>query len=332
MLQHSGGLRRRARPRGGAEGAPAGPGSVRDAAFGLVLLQLRVDAIGAAMPDGSDPLDRRAAELRLELAIPRDGWAIDGGARRLGLDRRAPGGGWALLAGSLRDRIDADEGSRASAARQLEALRGTHPGLDEALVLAVAMREAGPSAVSASGAEVHSFHAGGLDHLGRERHALRLPEGYGARWCPEDAGEVNHRGRPRLAATLPRDEVIVAYGAVLARREALFERRVAEVFGDRADALLSGLGRRARRAWIQIAFAGPNGRAFDPAARHAEGFGARTALEALRHEIAAGRARGLDDVLHNERLRGYLSVRRGVVTAAEAELLEAAGVARRADG
>jgi len=204
--------------------------------------------------------------------------------------------------------------------------------LDPSLVVAVAMREGGARVVSTSRSRIHTYYSGGLDFLGEAlaRGGLELPPGYGARWTPEriDENSVNEHGRPRRAALIPRNEAIVAYGVVLRERRRIFERHAREIFGAEAEHLLASLSVAGLRAWTQISFGGPYGARFRPGRSYGRSFGVRTALGMLRHEMERGRAAGLDDVLNNPALRRYTRVRRAIVTAAEAELLDHSHIAR----
>jgi len=278
--------------------------------------------VGAKDAAGAPP--RTPGGVAARLGIPADGWVAGtaGRARRIGLHRPAPSGERRLLTEQVLERVAADPAARRSLVQQLAALRSVDPELDPALVVAIAARESGPGVVSASASRFHTHRAGGLSHLGAELDRLPLPDGVGGRWTPEAPGSENEHGRPRRAAWVPRNEALVAYGAVLRERRELFEGHVHEVFGPRAADLLEGLDGTARRAWIQVTFGGPFGASHVPGRDSGRAFGVRTALEMLRERMATGQARDLNDVLHDAELSRHHRVRRALVTAAEAELLD----------
>ncbi|MEM7447694.1 MAG: hypothetical protein AAF355_05570 [Myxococcota bacterium] len=287
----------------------------------------------ASGPFSRDALKRHAEQLRHKFGIPpvrgrgADGW-VDGSLGRprpVGLMRRAPGGGWKLQIEMVAEwlREDSRDGAhrRRSLEAQLEILSLVDARLDRALVVAIACREAGPKVVSSATELAHSFNEGGLDHLGREMNDLRLPSGYKDDWRVEEQGALNHLGRPRLAAWLPKNELIAAYGAVIERRRWVFEEEVRLAFGEQTPELLSTLRLDAQRTWIQIAFGASGGTEYEPFGEQGS-IGLRTVMEGLKRRVDLGEASDLNDVLTDRQLRTWLVVRRGMLSAAEAELGE----------
>jgi hypothetical protein len=189
--------------------------------------------------------------------------------------------------------------------------------------MAVAAREGGPAAFSASRGLRHTYYGGGLDNLGGElrRGVLNLPEGVGGRWEVAPSN-LNERGNPVEPARIPQNEQIIAYGAVLQKAREHFESFAAETFGeDEAREMVSNMSKDALRAWTQISFLAPGG------STHQEGrqpgaIGMKTVMTRLKNMMESGEASGLGDVLTQDSLRQYVIVQRAIVGVAEAKLIE----------
>jgi hypothetical protein len=146
---------------------------------------------------------------------------------------------------------------------------------------------------------------------------------------------VSHIRPGTLGGSVPVNELIIAYGA--------FINRAQDEFLTRARALgldVSGLTPLSMRAWTQIFFAAPHSRSFQDwqrAGGRAREFGGFTALTLAHRLIAQGRASDLNEALRHpdlvgppgSRQRGFDIVQRGLLSAAEAEMIgEALGTNR----
>jgi hypothetical protein len=215
---------------------------------------------------------------------------------------------------------------------QLQALQTVDPEMDVGLILAIAYREAGSTIFSLSRATIHTYHGGGLDFLGAyiQQGSLTLPEGYGQNWTAERCRPTvedpctNELGHGRRAAEIPQNEQIVAFGLVIKlQREKFYTHARRILAGHPALSSLESLSTRARRVWTQIAFGAPNGSHYTPG-RNVRGrtFGVITALEMLKYQIDQGLATDLNDVLTSPELQDFHVVRRALVTAGEAEMID----------
>jgi hypothetical protein len=206
-----------------------------------------------------------------------------------------------------------------SVLRQLSALGSIDPHFDPGLTLAIAYRESGPLILNTSSSRVQTYESGGLDFLGRQLPDLRrrgyIPPGFGARWEALPPGKIrNELGHWVQPALVPKNELIVAYGATIRQARDVFLREAKARHFD-----LGSLSPRALRAWTMVFFAAPGGRSFG----EREGrIGGTTVLTHLQTLIRQGRASDLNDILTNRQLVRYQIVKRGRVSAAEAEMVD----------
>lgn len=255
-------------------------------------------------------------DLRTQLGIPSPrGWMGRGERiHRIDFTRIGQSGDRLLVAEIL------SQMSNPRVARQirsqLDALRTTRHPVDSDLILAIAYRETEGKIFSFNGPDIFSYGESGLDRLyaimGDLRKGGYIPEGFGSNW--RDAGGGS--------AWIPRNEIIVAFGAAINRAQDIFYREAHNLGLD-----TSRLSQRARRAWTMIFFNNPTiGRSTAP--------GGVSILMQAKNLIEQNPALDLNTALLHEDLKGlsvprnqeqrYLGidiVQRGLITAAESNVL-----------
>lgn len=280
-----------------------------------------LDCDNVNQPAFRQNLDSVVAQLRGRYGVPSPrGWPTSHGtridftrhfARDVGNEIVVYMLSQGACSGSVRDRIQ----------RMLGDLQRANPAFDPALTLAIAFRES-ESRIFGGVSKVDTFDAGGLDFLGSELDALRpsIPAGYGSSWRRAACSISPETGTEVCPALVPRNELIVAYGVTInARRGRFFQEAQSRGLDT------SVLTKEALRAWTQVFFGAPGGYEYeaklgnDPPARRLGGI---TVLTWLNHLIREGKAKNLNDILTLDVFRRYDFVRRALISAGEAELIE----------
>ena len=254
-----------------------------------------------------DALDDAADEARQRFRIPPvnapenrssiyDGWYVTArGARFIGLIRSydvdlRPGPDHVemqprLLARELMEHM-ADERISTHVSRSFAAMDAAgHHVDDQAIVLAIASREASPRAViTTSDTYRCTYHRGGADDAWGRRHRLPLPPAMRRRLRPAtDLPDLNHPGQYRQHRNEAGDPIepadvrgydqLILYAGYVARAEAQLRAQIRRVFESDAEAVLTEMSIDTRRAWTQLSFGRGGGGGLVRALRRARELG-----------------------------------------------------------
>lgn len=151
-------------------------------------------------------------------------------------------------------------GTAKAVAKQIRNIRKTTHGIDEALTLVVAWREAGENAYGNSSEKKDSYYVGGLDHFHQEMQTILrtyLPEDFpknlpkGELWGKSSTERISKV----YPAMIPINRMIEAYGARLNWSKLGFKVSIKKTL--KIDTNLDSLELDAKRAWIAAYFATP---------------------------------------------------------------------------
>lgn len=220
---------------------------------------------------------------------------------------------------------------------------------DLAMLTVVVLREHDSGLLATGTRLVDTYDDGGMDQLGVEMDRMRfLPPEIRARWAPATPGMARERILRRVQpALIPARDQMIAYGAMLRRRENIFRGHVKQLFTTRGESMLAAMSVPERRVWTQLSFGRQAGHKFRPARREtphhiaeeAQQFvpnnaGLVTVLSAIAHADSLREtdhpspryAPTLSAIMDNEIFSNMASVRIARVRAAEAEVLERMGL------
>ena len=164
---------------------------------------------------------------------------------------------------------------------------------DLAMLTVVVLREHDSGLLATSTHRIDTYEEGGLDQLAREMRRMEfLPADIQARWIPAVPGKATERvTRVVHPALIPARDQMIAYAAMLRRRENIFRGHVRNLLPTRGASMLAAMTVPERRVWTQLAFGRQGGHAFRPARNEH-----RAALAAEAHQFAGNHA-GLVTVL-----------------------------------
>ncbi|GAB4533718.1 MAG: hypothetical protein Tsb0014_19390 [Pleurocapsa sp.] len=276
--------------------------------------------------------ENKARQLRNELNIPdrgtgvRGGWVItdnSGYSRRIDFSRWRRNTAWMIDVERLITKISFDNNISQSLLKQLRASKITSPDLDPALALAIGYRESGNILLKPKG-RASTYISGGLDHLREEMRSsnFKIPPGYNQgsnKWrrptSIEEPNDKSELGGSIAPASVPKSELLVAYASTVEYRKNLFIRAAqAEGFDT------SHLSTRALRTWTTIFFMAQGGKRYGETSGKIGGI---TVLTRLKHlQQSGGESLDLNAILNKLELQEYHIVKRGIVSAGEAEMID----------